>query len=131
MTHDLSRVLSRIDACALEVGERLRPSTDLQQYESSLDRSMREHKLQFARQYPIGVPFMGPRDRGFYADFIVEGWVLLELTHSAGLDAEATDLALNLLRESQADICLLINFGRAPVEIRRIVPSGEWTVEAA
>ena len=92
---------------------------------------MREHKLQFARQYPIGVPFMGPRDRGFYADFIVEGWVLLELTHSAGLDAEATDLALNLLRESQADICLLINFGRAPVEIRRIVPSGEWTVEAA
>ena len=92
---------------------------------------MREHKLQFARQYPVGVPFMGPRDRGFYADFIVEGWVLLELAHSAGLDAEATDLALNLLRESKAEICLLINFGRAPVEIRRIVPSGEWTVEAA
>jgi GxxExxY protein len=88
---------------------------------------MREQKLQFARQYPIGVPFHGPRDRGFRADFIVEGVILLELAQVAALDAEGTDLALNYLRESATDICLLINFGRNPVEIRRIQPSGEWS----
>ena len=85
---------------------------------------MRENKLQFARQYPIGVPFYGSARRGFHADFIVEGRVLLELAHMPALDAEETDLALNYLRESGADICLLINFGRVPVEIRRILPSG-------
>ena len=99
----------------------------LSEYEAVLERAMRESKLQFARQYPIGVPFYGPRDRGFRADFIVEGRVLLELTQMRALDAEETDLALNYLRESGADICLLINFGRIPVEIRRILPSGAWS----
>jgi GxxExxY protein len=127
--HDLTRVVGSIIACAREVGEGLRPGGDTEQYEAALDRSMRDHKLQFARQYPIGVPFMGPQDRGFRADFIVEGRVLLELTHTAVLEAEDADLALNYLRESDTDICLLINFGRSPVEIRRILPSGAWSTE--
>ena len=71
----------------------------------------------------------GPPNRGFYVDFIVEGRVLLELMHVAALRAEHTDLALNYLRESEADVCLLINFGRSPVEIHRILPSGESSVE--
>jgi GxxExxY protein len=126
---DLSNALSRILVCAGAVGDQLRPGQALSQYEAVLERTMRESKLQFARQYPIGVPFDGPRDRGFRADFIVEGRVLLELAHMQALDAEQTDLALNYLRESGADLCLLINFGRTPVQIRRILPSGRWSEE--
>ncbi|HET6845522.1 MAG TPA: GxxExxY protein [Anaerolineales bacterium] len=127
--HDLTPALRRILASARSVGSAMGPGADLEQYEAALDRSMRAVQLQFARQYPIGVPFYGPRDRGFYADFIVEGRILLELMHMPALDTEATDLALNYLCESGADICLLINFGRVPIEIRRILPSGNWTDE--
>lgn len=126
---DLRKALGRILACASAVSDELQPPQALSLYEAALERAMRESKLQFARQYPIGVPFDGPRDRGFRADFIVEGRVLLELAHMQALDAEKTDLALNYLRECGADICLLINFGRIPVEIRRILPSGTWSEE--
>ena len=128
--YDLGRVVGRICACAQDVAKRLPAGRELDSYETALDQNMRENKLQFARQYPIGVPFDGPPDRGFYADFIVEGRVLLELMHVAALSAEHTDLALNYLRESEADVCLLINFGRSPVEIHRILPSGESSVES-
>ena len=127
--YDLSRVIARIVASAQAVAEGAQPGQAVQQYEAALDRDMREHKLQFARQNPIGVPFDGPPDHGFYADFIVEGRVLLELICVATLGPTETDLAFNYLRESGADICLLINFGRSPVEIRRILPSGEWSAE--
>jgi GxxExxY protein len=126
---DLTPALRRILASARSVGSAMAPGLALDEYEAALERSMRVAKLQFARQYPIGVPFYGPRDRGFYADFIVEGRILLELMHMPALDAEATDLALNYLIESEADICLLINFGRVPMEIRRILPSGAWSRE--
>ena len=128
--YDLGRVVERIRACAQDVAKRLPAGRALDSYETALDLDMRENKLQFARQYPIGVPFDGPPDRGFYADFIVEGRVLLELIHVPTLRAEDGDLALNYLRESGADICLLINFGRSPAEIRRILPSGESNVES-
>ena len=128
--YDLSRVIGRIVASAQAVAEGVQPGQAVEQYEAALERNMREHKLQFARQYPIGIPFDGPPDRGFYADFIVEGRVLLELMlRGERWDATETDLAFNYLRESGADICLLINFGRSPVEIRRILPSGEWSAE--
>jgi len=127
--YDLGRVLEPIIACAQAVGDELRPGRAVSEYETALDRNMRERKLQFARQYPIGIPFDGPPDRGFRADFIVEGRVLLELMHASALGAEESDLALAYLRESGADVCLLINFGRVPVEIRRILPSGDWSAE--
>jgi GxxExxY protein len=126
--NDLSKALVRIVASVRSVGDALGPGLAVGQYEAALERTMRANQLQFARQYPFGVPFDGPRDRGFYADFIVEGRILLELAQMPSLDAEETDLALNYLCESGADICLLINFGRNPVEIRRILPSGAWTV---
>jgi GxxExxY protein len=129
--YDLGKVVERIIACAQAAAEGVRPGGALEQYEEALDRAMRQQMLQFARQYPIGIPFYGPRDRGFRADFIVEGRILLELAHVVALDAAGTDLALNYLRESGADICLLINFGRIPVEIRHILPSGKWSTKRA
>lgn len=126
---DNEKVVGRILPCVRQVAERLGPGLELKEYEAALDRSMRESKLQFARQYPIGVPFDGPPDRGFHADFIVGGWVLLELQRVAELTAEQNDLALNYLRESGCDLCLLINFGKSRAEVRRILPSGDWRIE--
>lgn len=126
---DVDRVVELILDCAQWAADGVGPGQNLDRYEVTLERSMREHKLQFARQYPIGVPFYGPRDRGFDADFIVEGVILLELARVKELGAAEADLALNYLRESGCDLCLLINFGRTPVESRRILPSGESGAE--
>jgi GxxExxY protein len=118
---DLDSIARRIAVCARAVNNALGPGKDLQDYEGALDRALKEERLQFAWQYPIGIPFYGPQDRGFRADFIVEGWTLLELAAVDQLTAENADLALNYLRESGCKQCLLINFGNRKIEIKRIL----------
>jgi GxxExxY protein len=122
---NIERVAQGVIACVREVGRVLGPGLAVGEYEDSLARLLQERKLKFARQYPVGVPFSGPPDRGFRADFFVETWVLLELKALDKLTLEQTDEALNYLRESGARLCLLINFGRPQVEIQRILPSGD------
>ena len=119
--------MQRITACAREVGAALGPGLPLQKYEEALARLMQERLLKFAWQYPVGIPFDGPADRGFRADFIVEGWVLLELKAVDRLTLEHSDQALNYLRESGCRLCLLINFGKAKVEIQLVPPTGAAT----
>jgi len=123
----LERIAGRIVECTRYVAHDLPSGLPVDQYETALELRMRLEKLQFARQYPFGIPFYGPQDRGFRADFIVEGRVMLELARVPALDLELTDLALNYLRECGATLCLLINFGASPLEIRRILPSGDWS----
>ena len=117
---DLNPITERIVACAQAVRIALGADVSVEEYETALDRAMREDKLQFARQYPFGVPFHGPKDRGFYADFVVEAWILLELKAVEALTSEQTAEARRYLRESGAKLCLLINFGRPEVEVLRL-----------
>jgi GxxExxY protein len=39
---------------------------------------------------------------------------------------EHTAQALNYLRASELEICLLINFGKTKIEIKRLLPSANW-----
>jgi GxxExxY protein len=125
--HNVDRAARGVIACARAIYESLGPDRAVAEYEEALARLLQEKLLKFARQYPVGIPFYGPQDRGFYADFFVEGWVLLELKAVDELTAEQADQALNYLRESGAEVCLLINFGRRRLEMRKILPSGEMT----
>lgn len=117
--YNIETTIQRIMDCARSVGDELGTERKAEEYEARLARVFRDSKLQFARQYPFGVPFYGPKDRGFYADFVVEGRVLLELKAAQALTAADTAEALSYLAESGADYCLLINFGRQPIEIQR------------
>ena len=123
----IERVAQGVIDCAREVGKRLGTGLSVEAYEDALASLLQERSLKFARQYPVGIPFNGPPDRGFRADFFVEAWVLLELKAVDRLTLEHSDQALNYLRESGAKVCLLINFGRPRVEIQRILPTGETT----
>ncbi len=117
--YNIETTIQRIMECARAVGDELGTERTADEYEARLARVFRDNKLQFARQYPFGVPFYGPKDRGFYADFVVEGRVLLELKALTALTPADTAEALSYLTESGADFCLLINFVRRPLEILR------------
>lgn len=62
----------------------------------------------------------------FFADLFVEKRVLVELKAVSMLTQEHTAQALNYLRATGADVCLLINFGRSKIEIKRLLPSVYW-----
>lgn len=125
LTDPSHRVAARVRDCAQGVYRTLGAGKPVDTYEKSLARIFHEQQIKFAEQYPFGVPFYGPKDRGFYADFVVEGWVLLELKAVGRLTAAHVAQATDYLRQSGAKLCLLINFGRSRLEIRTILPDLE------
>lgn len=62
----------------------------------------------------------------FFADLFVEKRVPVELKAVSMLTQEHTAQALNYLRTTGAGVCLLINFGRSKIEIKRLLPSVYW-----
>ena len=117
-------IAARISACAQAVRDSLGEGRPVDEYEAALERALRADRLQFARQYPFGVPLDRTPGVGFYADFVVEGWILLELKAVPALTSEHTEQARAYLRDSGCRLCLLINFGTQQVEVQHLLPSG-------
>ena len=115
-------IAARILTCAQSVRDALGDGMPVEHYEAALERALRADRLQFARQYPFGVPIDRTPDRGFYADFVVEGWILLELKAVPALTSEHTAQARQYLLESGCRLCLLINFGPRQVEVQHLFP---------
>ena len=86
----------------------------------------RKTGLSVEQQYPIKVMFGGIVVGEFFADLFVEKRVLVELKAVSMLHQEHTAQALNYLRATGADVCLLINFGKPKIEIKRLLPSVHW-----
>jgi GxxExxY protein len=87
---------------------------------------LRKSSLKVVQQYPIKVSFDGIIVGDFVADLLVEDRVLVELKAVSALVNEHTAQALNYLRASSLEICLLINFGKSKIEIKRLLPSINW-----
>lgn len=62
----------------------------------------------------------------FFADLFVEKRVLGEWKAVSMLLQEHTAQALSYLRATDADVCLLVNFGKPKIEIKRLLPSVYW-----
>jgi GxxExxY protein len=72
-------------------------------YEKSLVHELIAAGLQIQAQYPISVFYKGKVVGNFFADILVEKFILVEL------------------KASNLNLCLLLNFGKPKVEIKRIV----------
>lgn len=57
----------------------------------------------------------------YVADLVVEGVVLLEIKAVKLLDEIHTAQCLNYLKATCLTLCLLINFGRPRVDIKRVI----------
>ena len=87
---------------------------------------MRKGGLKVKQQYPIMVVYDGIVVGEFFADTLVDDLVLVEPKAVSALNNDHIAQALNYLRASGLPICLLINFGRPKIQVRRLHPSPNW-----
>jgi GxxExxY protein len=92
-------------------------------YENALAHEMRKSGLGVAQQRGIVVFYDEVIVGGCTADLIVEDQVIVELKVVCALSDVHVPQCRNYLRATGKLLCLLINFGRPKVEIRRITPS--------
>jgi GxxExxY protein len=89
-------------------------------YDKALTVALGQAGLQVNAQMPVAVWFRGHEVGAFRADLVVEDTVLVELKATAELDRVHETQLLNLLKSTNIEVGLLLNFGRRP-RIKRFV----------
>ena len=117
----LNNLTSQIIRCAHEVSNSLGCGFLEKVYENALAHEIQKAGLRVIQQHPVQVFYDGVVVGEYVADLLVEDAVLVELKAAKNIDRVHLAQCLNYLKASGLRVCLLLNFGRPQVEIKRIV----------
>jgi GxxExxY protein len=111
----------RIIGCAQTVLNGLGTGFVEKVYERALVHELGKAGLAVSQQYPMTVRYDGIVVGDFTVDLLVEHSVLVELKAAKAIDDIHRAQCLNYLKASGSHICLLLNFGKPRLEIKRFV----------
>ena len=123
---ELNELTEKIIGCAYEVSNVLGSGFPESVYEKALHHQALKIGLTSERQYQMKVFFDDILVGEFFADLRIEEKVLVEIKAVRVLDELHVAQAMNYLKASGMPVCLLINFGRPKIEIRRFIPYDVW-----
>ena len=89
-------------------------------YQNAMEVELKARGLLVVPQAPLKVYYSGELVGEYFADFLIEGCVIVELKSVEQLATEHHAQLLNYLKATEIDIGLLLNFGPKP-EVRRKV----------
>lgn len=110
---------SRVIGLAIKVHKELGTGFVESIYHRSLEIELAEAGLNFISETPMSVFYKERIVGNFTADLIVEGRLLLELKALELLPLAAEVQTVNYLKASGVDVGLILNFGAAPLQIKR------------
>lgn len=117
----LNELSEMIIGCAYKVSNALGAGFVDKVYENALALELRAIGLEVAQQQGIAVRYQDTIVGDFTFDLLVERLVLIELKAARALEEAHVAQCLNYLRATGLHLCLLLNFGKPRVEIRRVV----------
>jgi GxxExxY protein len=116
---ELNGLTERIIGCAFKVSNTLGCGFLEKVYENALVHELRKSGLNVEAQHPINVLYDGVVVGEFFADILVVDMVILELKATKDHDDVFTAQCLNYLKATGKPICLLLNFGKPRLDIKR------------
>lgn len=90
-------------------------------YQKALQAELVGRGLRAEIEHPLKLMYKGTLVGDYFADLLVEEAVVVELKIAAGYNPQDEAQLLNELKASSIKVGLLINFGRAKVEFKRLV----------
>ncbi len=111
----------RVIGCAFEVANTLGRGFVERVYANALAKELHRHGLSVRREYPVKVYYKEDLVGEFFCDLLVEGKIIVETKATSGLNNLQMAQCLNYLKATGFRLCLLVNFGSASVQIKRIV----------
>jgi len=118
---EIDWVTERVIQCAYAVGNGLGVGFLEKVYENALAHELRKNGLKAVQQLNVPVYYDGVRVGDYTADLLIEDCVLVELKVVKAFDDMHLAQCLNYLKATGLHVCLLINFGKPRVEVKRIV----------
>ena len=118
---EINRVTEKIINCAYRVSNTLGSGFLEKVYENALAIELQHIGLRIAQQHPVNVLYNGNLVGDYVADLQVEECVIVEIKAVTTLDDVHSAQCMNYLKATGLKVCLLINFGKPRVDIKRIV----------
>ena len=118
---EFDQLTEKIIACVYRVSNTLGSGFLEKVYENALAIELRKSGLTVEQQHPIKVFYDGQVVGDFAADLLIESCVIVELKAARTFEDVHSAQCLNYLKATGLKICLLVNFGRPRVEIKRLV----------
>ncbi|VVB85846.1 PD-(D/E)XK nuclease superfamily protein [uncultured archaeon] len=119
--HRLNELSEKIIGAAFEVSNVLGVGFLEKVYENALNVELKLRGLETLSQAPLKVHYKDNLVGDYIADILVENEIIVELKTVKEFDDIHIAQCLNYLRITGLKLCLLINFNKPRVEIRRIV----------
>ena len=119
--NDLNKLSERIIGCAFVVANELGHGFLEKVYQNALLFELRCDGLHVEQQHGIVVKYRDQIIGEYIADRVVENAVIIELKATKSIDPAQFAQCLNYLKATGLRLCLLINFGGARVEVKRVV----------
>ena len=116
-----NQITERIIGCVHRVSNTLGSGFLEKVYENALVLELGRCGLHAEQQHSIRVFYDNSLVGEFAADILVNKCVIVELKAVKALDDVHTAQCLNYLKATGMKICLLVNFGKPRVDIRRII----------
>jgi GxxExxY protein len=116
----MKAISERVIGCAFRVANALGDGFLERVYENALAHELQKNGLIALRRHAVSVYYDGIVVGDYVADFLVEDRLLLELKAVAALERVHVVQCVNYLRATGLHRCLLLNFGAARLEIKRV-----------
>ncbi len=117
----LNALSEQIMGAAFEVSNVLGTGFLEKVYENALNVELNLRGLKAFQQAPLKVFYKDELVGDYIADILVENEVIIEVKAVKELDTIHFPQCLNYLRITRLKLCLLLNFSKSKVEIKRIV----------
>jgi GxxExxY protein len=118
---ELNEITEQIIGAAYTVGNNLGCGFLEKVYERALVHELRKRGINVEAQYVIRVFYDGIIVGDFTAELLVEQKVLVELKAVNALNDIHIAQSLNYLAATRLKLCLLLNFGKPKVEVKRLM----------
>jgi len=116
----MDQLTQTVIRCAFTVSNALGCGFLEKVYENALAHELCKAGVQVQQQHGITVYYDGVAVGEYAADLLVEGVLLVELKAVKEFDDIHLAQCLNYLRATKLYLCLLMNFGKPKLEVRRI-----------
>jgi GxxExxY protein len=117
----LNALTEKIIACAFKVSNALGTGVLEKVYENALAHELRKNAHDVMQQDPVEVSYDGLVVRRFESDLIVDGMVILEIKATREHHDIFEACCLNYLAATRLPVCLLLNFGKPRLSVKRFV----------
>lgn len=116
-----SEITAKIIGCAIKVHNELGPGFPEYIYQRALEIEFRNTLLQNEREKEHPVYYLNELVGKRRVDFVVEEKIMVELKAVDKLDELSLSRSLNYMKAFNLEVGLLINFGGAKLEFKRLI----------